>query len=361
MIINPNFSLSTPKKLAKAFKKFNLALDSAPGIVSVTDVGNDVQYYGVVQVGTPGQNFKLDFDTGSSDLWFPSVDVAAASPNQAKFDPSKSSTFQQDGRPWKISYGDGSNSSGILGTDTVTIGGIQVSNQTIGLANQESQQFQSDSIDGLLGLGFDTITSVQGVQTPVDNMISQSLVQAPVFSVRLIKQTQGGGGEYLFGSIDQSAISGAITYIPVDKKGYWQIPIDDVFWGDTSLGKQGETIIDTGTTLCIVPNDVAAAIYSKIPGAKNDPQNGWMIPANTDVSIGPLSFSYGGQKFSVPTSDLLFEHTDPTQQWVFGGVQGGGDNLWILGDVFIKNVYVVFDQGQSQVGIAKRADLAETK
>ena len=39
------------------------------GEVPAEDSQNDTEYLCPVTIGTPGQTFKLDFDTGSADLW----------------------------------------------------------------------------------------------------------------------------------------------------------------------------------------------------------------------------------------------------------------------------------------------------
>lgn len=45
------------------------ATGSDSGEVTADDTQNDSEYLCSVQIGTPAQNFMLDFDTGSSDLW----------------------------------------------------------------------------------------------------------------------------------------------------------------------------------------------------------------------------------------------------------------------------------------------------
>ncbi|KAI8351016.1 hypothetical protein B0O80DRAFT_388706 [Mortierella sp. GBAus27b] len=354
MTRNPNFKHNVHAQINKLNKRYPGISILASGKVGLTDVHPDTEYYGTVSVGTPGQNFKLDFDTGSSDIWFPSSTcTTSACKKHARFDATKSSTYQKDGRRWTISYGDGSNASGILGLDVVNVGGVSVK-QTIGLATQESTEFGSGPSDGLFGLGFDTIESVSGVKTFLDNAIAAGVLTKPVVSAFLpsVRMNGGVGGEYVFGDIDTTKFTGDLTYVPVSKKGYWQISIDDVGISGQSLGSSSQGIVDTGTTLIIIDDNTASALHGQIQGATNDPQQGWLVPCTLKDSTDSISFTMGGTAFNVAIADLAFEDLGDGSGNCYSGVQGGQNDLWILGDVFIKNNYCVFDQGQSRIGIA---------
>jgi hypothetical protein len=99
-------------------------------------------------------------DTSSSSWVFSSLLPASDLTGHEYYTSSASKSYKAlSGYTWSISYGDGSSASGIVGTDTVTVGGTTVTTQAIELANTISSEFQQDAADGLLGLAFSSINT----------------------------------------------------------------------------------------------------------------------------------------------------------------------------------------------------------
>ncbi|RUS21451.1 rhizopuspepsinogen precursor [Endogone sp. FLAS-F59071] len=350
---NPHFCPNATRQVARTWRKYAKHTHSSiigridVGTLPFTDDGNDLEYYAPVTVGTPGQTFKLDFDTGSSDLWFPYTGCNSCSGKNI-YDPTKSSTYKADGRSWSITYGDMSTSSGTLGTDTVTLAGLSITGQTIDMASSISSQFQNSVTDGLLGLAFDPITSVRGIKTPVDNLISQKLISNPEFGVFLGKQSMGGGGEFVFGGYDKTKFNGTLTTVPVDNsQGFWGITIDNLATTRTNVSSSFHGIIDTGTTLLLLTNSVASNLAEKL-GATDNGDGTYTISCDAST-LSDLNFSIGGGSFKVPAADLIFQASGGS---CIAGFGYSNLNFAILGDVFIKNNYVVFQQAVPQVKIA---------
>ncbi|KAF9542608.1 Vacuolar protease A [Mortierella hygrophila] len=370
---NPNFTVRTPEsvkyatakheepkpKAKKGFLSRLKELDPKTSAANtplyyeaLTDVARDVQYYAEVEIGSNMQKFRLDLDTGSSDLWV--ADITCRT-RRRRFVKANSTTYKPVAGKFQISYGDGSAVKGFLGQDRVNLGGLVIEDQVIGLATAQSMSFSNDVIDGILGLGFNSISSMPGTLTPMDNMIKQNLIQSPIFSVWLGRSTEGGGGEYRFGSYDPERIDGELTWCPVTVKRYWQIKCDGLFFGDVDLQLTSDVIVDTGTTLVILPTDVAKAIHSQIPGSYYDDNNGWIVPNTPEVANLPgFQLLLNGTKFNVIMKDLMREDVEGKEGFVFSGI-ASSDRIttWILGDVFIKQNYCIFDLGQERVGIAK--------
>ncbi|NWX23820.1 PEPA protein, partial [Aegotheles bennettii] len=145
------------------------------------------EYFGAISIGTPGQKFIVVFDTGSSNLWVPSVYCSPAKPavgNHPRFNPANSYTFVSTNDTLEISYGTGS-MTGVLGFDVLNVANIEVLNQIFGLAETEpGDYFYYAPFDGILGLAFPSIAS-SGATPVFDNMMQQHLVDKHLFSVFL--------------------------------------------------------------------------------------------------------------------------------------------------------------------------------
>ncbi|KAJ2003836.1 hypothetical protein GGI04_001719 [Coemansia thaxteri] len=324
----------------------------------VKEYGYGIEYYGEVGVGTPPQTFKLDLDTGSGDVWLAGQQCEVCSRHR-KFSPKKSATYKAEGRKWGISYGDGSFASGYTIRDTVTIGNLTVPNQVIGLATNESHAYQIDTVDGLLGLSYSGVSFIPGVTTFLDNIVENSYLKEPIFSVYIREKDKNDyAGEYLFGDVDNSRFSGELTWVPLYQPKFWQIMLDGVSFKADNVGKEdmmikGPAIIDTGTTLIVMSDEQATEFHRGIPSAENSDIYGWIMPCNTDQVVpGNLSFTIGGVDFGVPVKNLIREPVKGLDGWCFSAVTSGASNFVILGDVFLRSNYVVFDRGQARVGIA---------
>ncbi|KAL8796279.1 MAG: hypothetical protein Q9195_001394 [Heterodermia aff. obscurata] len=354
---------SGPSAYASVFAKYGkeapavvkAAAANNDGSVTTTPTQFDSEYLTPVTIG--GQKLTLDFDTGSSDLWVFSSETPSNEVNGHDiYDPTKSNSSKAlSGATWNITYGDGSSSSGNVYTDTVTVGTTTFAGQAVELAEEVSTQFQQDAgNDGLLGLAFSSINTVQPNQqlTFFDNV--KSSLTAPLFTVDLKK---GEPGTYGFGTIDDSAHTGDIAYVPVDSsQGFWSFTSSGYAIGDGAVNSNSiDAIADTGTTLLLIDDAIVSAYYQGVSGAKNDQsQGGYTYPCS--ATLPDISFQIGTYKATVPGSYVNYAPTDDSGTTCFGGIQSSqGIGFNIFGDIFLKSQFVVFDGSDSpRLGFAAK-------
>ncbi|XP_026188356.1 pepsin A-like [Mastacembelus armatus] len=312
----------------------------------------DLSYYGVISIGTPPQSFSVIFDTGSSNLWVPSVYCSSseACQNHNKFNPQQSSTFQWGGQSLSIQYGTGS-MTGYLGSDTVGVGGISVSKQVFGLSQSEAPFMASMQADGILGLAFQSIAS-DNVVPVFDNMINQGLVSQSMFSVYLSSNSDQGS-EVVFGGVDSNHYTGQIAWIPLTSATYWQIQMDSVTINGQTVACSGgcQAIVDTGTSLIVGPTSDINNMNAWV-GATTDQYGDASVNCQNIQSMPDVTFTLNGNAFTISASAYVSQ-TSYGCNTGFG--QGGSDQLWILGDVFIREYYAVFDAQNKYVGLAQSA------
>ncbi|XP_034271155.1 embryonic pepsinogen-like [Pantherophis guttatus] len=306
----------------------------------------DSQYYGTIYIGTPPQEFTVVFDTGSSNLWVPSIFCnSQACTKHQRFNPSLSSTFKSARKTMAIWYGTG-NMKGLLGYDTVKVSSYSDTNQPFGLSTEEPGSiFTYAKFDGILGLAYPSISVDQA--TPVfDNLMKEGLVQQHLFSVYLSRKATGS--KITFGGIDHSHYTGSINWIPVSQQTYWQISMDNVLVnGNTVACNSGcQAIVDTGTSLLAGPPSGISSILQAI-GAK---QGQRVINCSKPGQLPDIVFVINGIHY--PLSPAAYTN-QILPGYCTAGFQATGGSNWILGDVFIREYYSIFDRGNNRVGLAK--------
>jgi len=316
----------------------------------------NAQYYTEISLGTPAQTFKVILDTGSINLWVPSSKCTSiACFLHTKYDSSSSSTYKANGTTFSIQYGSGS-MEGFVSKDDFRIGDLSVKGLDFAEATKEpGLAFAFGKFDGILGLAYDTI-AVNHIVPPFYALLDQGALDEPVFSFR-VGSSEEDGGEAIFGGIDESAYKGKIKYAPVRRKAYWEVELEKVSFGDDVLDLENTgAAIDTGTSLIALPTDVAEMLNTQI-GAKKSWNGQYTVDCSTVPSLPDLTFHLGGEPYPLKSSEYIL-NLQGTCVSAFTGLDinlPDGGSIWIIGDVFLRRYFTVYDLGRNAVGFAESA------
>ncbi|KAI3392992.1 hypothetical protein diail_4903 [Diaporthe ilicicola] len=326
---------------------------------------NDREWLCPVKIGTPGQTLNLDLDTGSADLWVftpESARLPGDLGNRSVFDVNASSTARhQDGRSWTITYGDGSFASGRVVTDHVELGNLQVKNATIEVATHYSRNLvEYDAfLSGLMGLAINLSTTVSPEEADVTDGILSQLKAQGIGSIAVDLQYHNEG-TFSFGKVNTSAYIGEMHYQPViPSEGYWQIEMSSLRYGDSNetLVHSWPSIIDTGTSLMLMgSDDIVNDYWNLVPSAKYSYNDyGYVFLCNETLPDFHFGFVDQWTEFTVPGKYMNYSPAmDTGDGWCYGGVQSSNMGVSVVGDVFLKALYVDFNIAKESVGFARK-------
>lgn len=334
--------------LQNRFQRINInsELKNNPEVV-VEDVMN-AQYFGLVEIGTPPQSFKVVFDTGSSNLWVPSsscwFSVACWFHNSYKS--SKSSTYSNLSEDFNIQYGSGG-VSGYFSKDAVTLGGVTATNIKFGeVTKLAGYSFILAKFDGILGMGFQSI-SVGNATTVFEELYRQGQINEASFSFYLSKVAGGETGRLVLGGVNPDYYVGDMKYYDLISETYWVIAMDNFNINGKQI-KAEKAILDTGTSLIIGSTDLINQINDLIGTVDSS--------CNEIESLPNVSIFIGGDEYILTPDDYVMKVTIFGYSQCVSGFMAMDlpfPNTVILGDVFLRTYYTLFDITNNRAGLAK--------
>ena len=321
-------------------------------------------------IGTPPKPFHLAFDTGSAWLWVRNSYCGANCLEVSQsYSPQDSVSYLSQNSSVTLEYGAGT-ATGFIGSETVWLTReVSVGNQTF-VVIDHSSGFEDFSADGMLvlsiqGLGFSSLS--QGNPTFVESLYRQGLITAPVFSLFLSDQDYGESqpipSVITFGYWDLKKYSNSqsFVYLPAySNPGYWAIPLKSVHMGKELIhGNSFVAILDSGTSPLVGPASEVFAILKFFVLRWSCAFHSGLLECQCDGDLSEMPdirFTLGkaGYSFVLHPAMYVVRNEGRCRLMLAAGKDEG---LWILGNVFLRAYYAVFDMENSRVGLAPSANL----
>jgi len=308
------------------------------------EVIHKTAYWGNIQMGTPPQEFKVIFDTGSGNLILPSKECMGpgCAPHR-KYSVSDSSTAskvlnEKGESSTNIFFGTGQ-IAGDYVQDQMCLGESLCSQIRFIAAGEESDQpFSVTPFDGILGLGFSDLSMGKGFNI-VDDLLPNGK-----FAVFL---TDDSNSEITFGGYKPESLASDIIWAPVSHESYWQVSVDDITFDNKATGLCDggcQVAVDTGTSMLAGPSDLVDKLTSKL-GAKSDCSNFNELPR--------LGFQLAGRVLNLAPDDYMDKSGGDCDFSVMQlDVPPPKGPLFIFGDPFLRRFVTIYDRAGPNVGFA---------
>ncbi|EGW14442.1 Pepsin F [Cricetulus griseus] len=159
----------------------------------------------------------------------------------------------------------------------------------------------------------------------------------------------------MLGGVDPSYYSGDLHWVPVSKPSYWQLALDSISVNGEVIACEGgcQGIMDTGTSLLTGPRNSILNIHNLI-GAKASSDGEYVLRCDTINTLPDIVFTIDVVTYPVPASAYIWKGHSHNCYSNFE--EGKGDpsdsEMWVLGDVFLRLYFTVFDRASNRIGLA---------
>ncbi|KAH7127419.1 aspartic peptidase domain-containing protein [Dactylonectria macrodidyma] len=349
------------------------ATEGAPIVKNMTKRQSDITlesqstgwFYTIdITIGTPGQSVKVNFDTGSNELWVNAQCSAASNPDLCNTFPqfTESSSLVDLGQTGQITYGAGSVDFNYV-QDFVTIGGAKLSQQIFGVATS------SETLNiGILGAGPDLYGWEAPYPMPIDNLFTQGFIKHRAFSLDM-RSIESARGSVIYGGVDTKKYGGRLERRPIippssspDQLTRYWLYVDGIALTqddgtkDTLFSQPNglAVLLDSGYTVSALPSAIFDILLEKFPTVQPIPGNSlYEVDCSVGELDGTVDFTFGESVIKVPYNDFIWKQPE-FDICVLGAFRD--DEFPVLGDSFLRAAYVVYDWDNREILLASNED-----
>jgi len=230
---------------------------------------------------------------------------------------------------------------------------------TFGEATEEPGiTFKEAKFDGIFGLAYASI-SEDDVDPPFFVFEQDGILDQDLFTFYL-QSDDSRDGELLIGDIDTSHYTGELWSTPIIHETYYMISLSGIEMSGSSITTVKKAIVDSGTSVLVGPTTEVAAVAKTLNATE---VTAGEYEVDCKVTLPDLVFTLG-------TGTSTKEYTVSGEIWKIKvcqldvictcllGMMGldipaiDGGPLWILGDVFMRDYFTVFNVGASTLQFA---------
>ena len=309
-------------------------------------------YYSNLTIGSPPQEIQVELDTSSGYLEITATNSTWCKDSNCTsgfFDINASSTYQFANEDFNTTYTWDNILTGDFGSDDVAIDGVTLSSMDLAV------NFGLLS-DNILGLGYIAGKTSDAPATILQALIDGGHIKSAAYSLWVDGSTEG---TILFGGVNTAKYTGELHTMSIPaSNGIHYLPVALVtgisLQMDSASNSQMSVLptymaLDSKVSQTFLPDDIVERIYQDL-GVWWDGQfqvgriNCTMKQKDYNITFTFIDFS-----ISSPLSDFIGTGNGETCQ--FNIVPSFGETS-VLGDTFLRNVYVVYDLSNNEISMA---------